>query len=558
MGRKVFISFLGEGAYLPVKYNQGKSDLQTTRFIQSATLEYLGASSWEQGSEAIILLTDVARRNNWNDCTERLYQGNPIPYNGLRQELESKNFAFAIKDVSIPDGNDENEMFDIFLTLFTRLRDHDELYFDMTHGFRYLPMFLLVLSNYAELVREDIQIRHMSYGNIFTANKEIMDLMPLYDLQKWTIGASDFVKNGSIADLVELSNAEILPLLRLAKGTDKNAKNIKGFTRKLEDVINNLKMCRCKEVIEGRNMKQMRQFAAKIDTTSNIKAFSPIIDRILESLEEFSSEYSLFNGFAAANWCVSKNLYQQAISYLEETVISFFCSKFGIDIYDVEKRTLVASCFTIVSQQMDESKWNVGRSEETKEENLALAKFITSQIPQELACKYCSMAEIRNDVNHVGMRCNSQSAESIKKSIRMYVEYFTEFAKNEYAEQERTKGLFVNFTNHPSESWTIKQLMAAQQYGQLIDLPFPNVDRDSSEQGIQALVDEYINKINRMSLGRTCTIHIMGEMTFTYAMVQDLKSRGYTCVASTSERIVEELPNGVKNVRFEFCKFREY
>lgn len=118
--------------------------------------------------------------------------------------------------------------------------------------------------------------------------------------------------------------------------------------------------------------------------------------------------------------------------------------------------------------------------------------------------------------------------------------------------------MFINFTNHPFETWTIKQLKAAQQYGQLIDLPFPNIDRDSSELGVHALVDEYMNKILQISAGRTCVIHIMGEMTFTYAMVQELKSRGFTCLASTTERMAEELLNGVKNVRFEFCKFREY
>ena len=35
--------------------------------------------------------------------------------------------------------------------------------------------------------------------------------------------------------------------------------------------------------------------------------------------------------------------------------------------------------------------------------------------------------------------------------------------------------VFVNFTNHPSETWEEKQIEAAHQYGKIVDLPFPNV-----------------------------------------------------------------------------------
>ena len=53
-------------------------------------------------------------------------------------------------------------------------------------------------------------------------------------------------------------------------------------------------------------------------------------------------------------------------------------------------------------------------------------------------------------------------------------------------------------------------------------------------------------------------IHIMGEMTLTFALVTELKDLGYTCLASTTERKVEINENGDKVVHFEFVQFREY
>jgi hypothetical protein len=49
----------------------------------------------------------------------------------------------------------------------------------------------------------------------------------------------------------------------------------------------------------------------------------------------------------------------------------------------------------------------------------------------------------------------------------------------------------------------------------------------------------------------------MGEQTFTTAMVRLLQTYGFTCVASTTERVAKE-ENGVKTSEFRFVKFRKY
>ena len=122
--------------------------------------------------------------------------------------------------------------------------------------------------------------------------------------------------------------------------------------------------------------------------------------------------------------------------------------------------------------------------------------------------------------------------------------------------------MLINLSNHPSTNWTSQQLAAAQVYGKVIDLPFPKIDPVGDEEYIQVLCEEYLRKMDDIcrDVARnvsTVTVHIMGEMTFIFAMVNALQKRGILCVASTTERVASE-ENDVKTSEFRFVQFRKY
>jgi hypothetical protein len=124
--------------------------------------------------------------------------------------------------------------------------------------------------------------------------------------------------------------------------------------------------------------------------------------------------------------------------------------------------------------------------------------------------------------------------------------------------------MLINLSNHPSAQWSAEQQTAAvKQFGEIQDLAFPAVNPNGDEDDIQSLVDVYLTKIqqiisNNYSLhANNYTLHIMGELTFTFAMVNALHKKGFTCVASTTERIAKE-ENGLKTSEFRFVKFRPY
>lgn len=117
----------------------------------------------------------------------------------------------------------------------------------------------------------------------------------------------------------------------------------------------------------------------------------------------------------------------------------------------------------------------------------------------------------------------------------------------------------INLTNHPSKMWSDGQLLAAKEYVTIIDLPFPAVDETADELYIKDLAHKNLSKILEYRSTYDIVVHIMGEMTFTFAIIKMLQEEGVKCIASTTKRIVLGEKPGIKEeVVFEFCRFREY
>ena len=77
------------------------------------------------------------------------------------------------------------------------------------------------------------------------------------------------------------------------------------------------------------------------------------------------------------------------------------------------------------------------------------------------------------------------------------------------------------------------------------------------KQEIHALAEQYLATILALS-PRPVAVHLMGELTFSFALVGLLQALGITCVASTARRQVIEKSPGRKEAIFEFVQFRAY
>ena len=296
--RKVFISVLGTGLYESCYYLKKDKDFESkeTRFIQEATIQYLGVKEgWSNEDLGLFLLTKKARKDNWDkSITEREKwigdKKKKVEYKGLEKILEDLSLPIQIKELNIPDGNNEEEIWDIFTKVFDQLKDDDELYFDVTHAFRYLPMLILVLCNYSKFLK-NIKVMSITYGNYEARDKEskkapIIDLLPLSILQDWTYAAGTYMDSGNVDKLVNLSTQELQQILRGAMGTDKEARNLKTFVKYLDSVIKERQTCRGIDIIKSENFRKLKQASDRISEGAipkTLKPFVPVIGKIKDS-----------------------------------------------------------------------------------------------------------------------------------------------------------------------------------------------------------------------------------------------------------------------------------
>lgn len=121
--------------------------------------------------------------------------------------------------------------------------------------------------------------------------------------------------------------------------------------------------------------------------------------------------------------------------------------------------------------------------------------------------------------------------------------------------------MFINVSNHPSEKWGADQSAAAQAYGPIVDLPFPDIDPRLDREAVLALAQEYYARVCALAPEGT-TVMVSGEFTFTYHLVALLLAGGYHPVSACTRREAVETvqPDGsvVKTARFVFVQFREY
>ena len=559
MARKLFISFLGTGNYHECVYYDSQKQYRPTHFIQCATLEKIGAQQWEDTDAVRIFATKKAKEQNWN---EELEGKN---YAGLSKQISDLGLKADIQCVSICDGKNETEMWDLFETVFSQIEEGDLLYVDLTHAFRYQPMLMLVLTNYAKFLK-NIKVMHISYGNyeagLTTAidGKDltlapIVNLLQLSQLQDWTTAAADFLQNGYVDKMSELASNSIRLLQKDVSTRSDDNRKLASFVGELKTLVEERQTCRGLDISSGATQQKLMEEAGRLGEVV-IKPLEPILEKVSQALPK--PESSLNNCLDAAQWCYDNHLYQQSATILQEGVVTYFSERHGIAIANEEERGLVNSAFNIKAYALPQSEWDVKPAQIDKVKEL-LGDIVLSQ--PSVYCAFSNITEIRNDYNHAGFRSkrDPQSPANIKKNISKALQLFRDCLTDDYEAKAEARRVFVNLSNHPSVDWSEEQKKAALAYGGIIDVPFPSVPSSCSDKAMQKLADKAVGAVGKAAYpAREVTVHVMGEMTLTYRIVNKLKARGIRCLASTSDRVANDLGNGEKISQFHFVEFREY
>ena len=427
MSRKIFISVLGTGNYSPCVYGHVDFRSTDTRFVQQAAMEYVGVKEWKENDCVYFLLTDSARTRNWeNRLDERT--GNELV--GLKNIVASMELACHCQELSIKTGNDGNEMWQIFQQLYDIIEEGDEIYMDLTHGFRYLPMLVLVFGNYAKFLK-NVSVCHLSYGN-FEAMRELnldyaplVDLLPLSELQDWTFASADFLKNGDARNLQKLCNGFVSMLFQQKPGQEqrKMLSDMNKFINALQDLTESMRLCRGHRILESDKWGYLQKMAEQVKA-SVIPPMAPIVTSIQDSFSRFEPSEDVRNGYHAFVWCYEHNLYQQGITILLETMISHVAQLYGYAVNDKDDREIVARTINSLNPKKAEEDQVEDSGVDKLREQLLNNEFFDTLLPM-----YWDLCGIRNDINHSGLLETAAKNDTFGNKLDKYVTIVNQLIK---------------------------------------------------------------------------------------------------------------------------------
>ena len=404
------MSVLGTTNYRECIYYDQDFRSSKTRFVQIAMFEKF-MKNWGPNDKAIIFLTsgeNGAEKRNWFDNGHKVFGSEErISSLGLKSLIDNMEIQCQVQPVLLKNGDTEEEIWQNFRIIFDCLLPEDEVYFDMTHGFRSLPMLVLVLNNYSKFLK-NIKIISITYGNYEARNEKneapIINLTSLSELQDWTSAANMFIKTGNTHSITELLN-------------NQNFKSLNIFV----DEINE---CRGLEIYKGESAINLIEELKRIDIHNN--SFKELILQIEKKVEKFKSD-DVLNGFRAVDFCIQHQLIQQGITLLQEFIVTYIL----IDIDEIDEcdkidwcseidRKVVSGCLSIKKLAAFSQTSN---DEEVRIRSLNIAKKVFDLPYKErlTKCVFLGLSHgARNDLNHAGKRYDPKPTGYFADKLKDY------------------------------------------------------------------------------------------------------------------------------------------
>lgn len=337
---KVLISFLGTSQkvdnrkYRTADYKFNDGETITTSFIADAIRKHYKV-------DKLILIGTV--RSMWEEvyetfCGEEVdsdYSLNLYEYcvNANSQtelylpSIEKIEQALGkdSKVVLIKYGLNEQEILfnqETILGIDKYLEKNDELILDITHSFRSLPLFLLNTIIYLQNVSlKNISISHVLYGMLDVSREltytPVVDLKSLLNTSEWIVGAYSFKEFGNaykIANLLKDENKSVYN--RLIRFSDaKNLNYYDALSKQVQEL----------QALRGDELPAIAQIVVEPIVEDYIRRMTPTDVRYMFQLK-------------LAEWHFKKMNYSSSYLCLTESIISYVCTKVGLDDKNKENR----------------------------------------------------------------------------------------------------------------------------------------------------------------------------------------------------------------------------
>lgn len=414
MPRKVFISFLGTNNYVQCRYDIDGVVSAPVRFVQEALIEHW-CKDWTEKDRILIFCTSKEKTGengskeiNWLDNGQSRVTDDSEKI-GLQHRLQDLQDRIGLKaqieEHDIEAGFSEEEIWDIFDTVYAKLQPNDQIYFDVTHAFRSIPLFSIVLFNYSKFMigTRLMSIMYGAFEKLGPAFKvkeipvderiaPVIDLTNIARLQEYNQVASSLKEFGKAQKLKDAIAAN------KESASDQTIRNLADSISELDEYISTIDL---KELKNGKFIRKFRSSYKNVKKKKTlVKPISNILDELYKETEDFMEESSYRNIEAAINWTIKHDMLMQAYPLAEEYVILRVADLFN----ELKPQNLTSKQFrmfisSILGMSFDDfvtRNWK-----DTLAEYPDVANEIASDIiVNELRLKYDLLRRARNSLAH--------------------------------------------------------------------------------------------------------------------------------------------------------------
>lgn len=598
---KKLLSFLGTNNYVECHYEYGEM-ATASRFVQTAIYE-LFCRDFSREDEVVIFLTPLAKEKNWQDSFEKKQEDDSfVRLEGLENAFRRIAPEANVRLVDISEEQDENNLWELFDRVLNEIGEGDEIIFDMTHGFRSLPIMALAILNYSRLLKK-AAFRQIVYGAFEVLGpafkvKELpvsqriaplIDLTPMVKLMDWTMGIDHFFRSGDaslIQELTRIQTGEIFKqpnTTKVGESLDIHVRTAVSKHRILADQLDiftkSLQTCRGPLLIDAVNSLKERLQEAKGYDVLPFRPLARLLDEVERRVRAFSGDPMML-GYEAAEWCLEHGLIQQGFTFLQEGLFTAVCHVLGVDEMNRKSRDLISFAFSVVNQKKPEAEWRVSDKEKP-----LLKQYVTFLQPyRERFHWYGQLAEYRNSINHAGYnqptpprRFAPQLREILDQSKAFFLELSqlareprkpypvaSDVQEKAQEQDDAAPKMFLLFSHSLTEE---QKEEAAVRFGVKTFCPLPeqlqmiwsNIpEKGAWEPSWLKMIQEWI-----LSHGKPRDIVLVqGEFGATVYMVDWLRQHGFRPVYATSKRQVGENQRSDGSVEtkriFRHVQFRDY
>lgn len=403
-------TFLGRGPLYESTYSYHDQYCKT-RFFAEALVSFFNPDI------LVVITTRKASREpvSAEDKTDRL--------TAIQNLLDNQT---EVIPVTIPDGENENQLWQIFNTVVSEIQNEDRVLFDITHGFRSLPFLTFLALAYVRNVKKNVEIERVVYGAYDAVERDnpykpVFDLTPFIGLLDWIGAVSVFQQTGNAQPIANLvADAQNLPYkLGLSGNLPTHLKNMAGRLGDLSDAFLTNRILAA-QAAAAELMTHLD--GAKQEIANWAQPFDVLLDQMQGTYQPLALQNpetpenrpeSLIGQHQQITWYIQNQQYLQAITLAREWLISYSCYKLNKDWIN-ERR------------EVEEMLGKCGRAKREKRDlpDLPISNVEHGTKSIEL---FNDLHDLRNDLAHCGMRSHPRRANQAINQVKNIVERLNAF-----------------------------------------------------------------------------------------------------------------------------------